>query len=102
MLRTGMFQQAVFVDYAAAQSHDPVSVAVSTISTVLGESFLDADAVTEALRTTPTLLILDNLETLSSLALHSRASDDAPQGSALESQASAPVSASDQRGVSPR
>lgn len=70
LLQTGMFQQAVFVDYANAQSDDPVSVAVSTISSVLEESFIDADAVTEGLNSTPTLLILDNLETLDEEPLH--------------------------------
>ncbi|MEO1528223.1 MAG: tetratricopeptide repeat protein [Planctomycetota bacterium] len=64
LLQTGMFQQAVFIDYANAQSDDPVSVAVSTISSVLEESFIDADAVTGELKSTATLLILDNLETL--------------------------------------
>lgn len=70
LLQTGMFQQAVFIDYANAQSDDSVSVAVSTISSVLEESFIDADAVTEGLKSTPTLMILDNLETLDDEPLH--------------------------------
>ena len=41
--RTGMFERVVFVDYAQVQSSDPVSVAVSTISTVLEDSLPDAD-----------------------------------------------------------
>lgn len=64
LLRTGMFRQAVFVDYAGVQSHDALAVAVSTISVVLEETFLNADAVTDALRRTPTLVILNNLETI--------------------------------------
>ncbi|WP_158521013.1 CHAT domain-containing tetratricopeptide repeat protein [Fuerstiella marisgermanici] len=64
LLRTGMFHQAVFIDFASVQSADPVSVAVSTISATVEETLIDADAVTQTLQDTPTLVILDNLETL--------------------------------------
>ncbi|MEO1149247.1 MAG: CHAT domain-containing protein, partial [Cyanobacteria bacterium J06638_22] len=62
--RTGMFQRICFVDYNAFQGEDAVSLAVAALSTVLEQSLLDADAATAALHRTPTLLILDNLETL--------------------------------------
>ncbi len=44
-------------------------MAVSTIGSVLQRSLIDADAATEALRETPTLVILDNLEAVSADAL---------------------------------
>ncbi|MBF0375450.1 MAG: CHAT domain-containing protein [Alphaproteobacteria bacterium] len=62
--RTGLFQRVCFVSYANFQGLDPVDLAVSTMATVLNESLIDADAATRALAATPTLLILDNLESL--------------------------------------
>ena len=72
LLRTGQFQRVVFVDYSKAQGHDAVAVAVSTISTVLDRSLVDAKAATEALQNDniSTLIILDNLETVASDALN--------------------------------
>lgn len=64
LLRTGMFQAAVFVSYARIQAADAVAVAVSTIGSVLGESLPEAAAAGQALAGTPTLVILDNLEAL--------------------------------------
>ena len=64
LLRTGMFEHAVIVYYARVQSRDSVAVAVSTIGSVLGETLIDAAAAEKALRKTPTLVILDNLEAL--------------------------------------
>ncbi len=64
LVRTGRFQRAVFVDYSQVQAEDACSVAVSTIGSVLQRSLIDADAATEALRETPTLVVLDNLESL--------------------------------------
>jgi tetratricopeptide (TPR) repeat protein len=43
---------------------DAVGLAVSTLATVLDKSLLDVSAASQALREMPTLLILDNLETL--------------------------------------
>jgi tetratricopeptide (TPR) repeat protein len=48
---------------------DAVSVAVSTLATVVNESLLDEKAATHALKKTATLLILDNLEALTPKAL---------------------------------
>jgi tetratricopeptide (TPR) repeat protein len=72
LLRTGRFQRAVFVDYSKAQGHDAIAVAVSTISTVIDRSLVDAKAATEALQNDniPTLIILDNLETVAADALN--------------------------------
>nr|VFK41787.1 MAG: Tetratricopeptide repeat-containing protein [Candidatus Kentron sp. SD]VFK49362.1 MAG: Tetratricopeptide repeat-containing protein [Candidatus Kentron sp. SD] len=67
LVRTGLFDRAVFVDYAGVQATDARAVAVSTMSTVLEESLLDADAATAALGKIPTLVILDNLEALREL-----------------------------------
>jgi tetratricopeptide (TPR) repeat protein len=64
LYRTGMFQKVCFVDYAAFQGVDAVALAVSTLATVLDKSLVDAAAASQALREMPTLLILDNLETL--------------------------------------
>ncbi len=69
LCRTRMFQQACFVDYAAFQGIDAVGLAVSTLGTVLEQSFLDAEAVTAYLtsrRGESLLLILDNLEAIAS------------------------------------
>jgi tetratricopeptide (TPR) repeat protein len=62
LTRTGLFQAAVILRYNAIPSSDAVGVAVSTLGSVLGESLIDADAATAALRQTATLMILDNLE----------------------------------------
>lgn len=70
LLRTGLFKRVCFVDYHAFQGVDAVGLAVSTLATVLDESLPDADAATAALRRAPTLLILDNLETLEEGALN--------------------------------
>ncbi|MEM9272541.1 MAG: CHAT domain-containing protein [Cyanobacteria bacterium P01_F01_bin.143] len=68
LTRTGMFAQVCFVDYAAFQGIDAVGLAVITLGTVLNQSFIDADAVTEYLQAQnlKLLLILDNLETIAS------------------------------------
>ena len=64
LTRTGLFQGAVFVDYARYQGRDAVHYAVTCIGSVLDESPADADAATQVLGQTPTLVILDNLEAL--------------------------------------
>ena len=62
LTRTKMFEAAVFVDYSRVQAADALSVAVSNIGSVLGQSLIDANAAREALKQTPTLVVLDNLE----------------------------------------
>jgi hypothetical protein len=62
---TKMFEKVCFVDYAAFAGVDAVGLAVSTLATVLEKNLIDAAAATQALRNQPTLLILDNLESLS-------------------------------------
>jgi tetratricopeptide (TPR) repeat protein len=64
-----MFKYVVYVDYGNCQILDPVSVAISMISEVLQKNLLDVEAVTQAFRRVPTLLILDNLD-LQQTALH--------------------------------
>uniref|UniRef100_UPI004057A5F9 CHAT domain-containing protein n=1 Tax=Candidatus Electronema sp. TaxID=2698783 RepID=UPI004057A5F9 len=64
LLRTGLFKRACFVSYAAYQGSDPVSLAISTMSAALQESLVDDAAAKESLKRVPTLLILDNLESL--------------------------------------
>lgn len=67
LLRTGLFQRAVFVNSA---SRDAVAVAVAALAVVLQHSLSDADAATAALRNAPPcLIILDNLESLEPAAL---------------------------------
>jgi tetratricopeptide (TPR) repeat protein len=63
--RTGMFEKVCFVDYAAFAGVDALGLAVSTLATVLEKNLIDPAAATQALRNQPTLLILDNLESLS-------------------------------------
>jgi hypothetical protein len=60
----GFFQSVCFVDYASFQGVDAVGLAMSTLATVLDKSLVDAQAVTAALAQQPTLLILDNLESI--------------------------------------
>ena len=67
--QTGLFQRVCFVDYAQFQGVDAVSLAVAALATVLEQSLIDADAAKDALRATPTLLILDNLESLDAAPL---------------------------------
>nr|VFK22824.1 MAG: Tetratricopeptide (TPR) repeat [Candidatus Kentron sp. LFY] len=69
LLGAGLFERAVFVDYAQIQAADARAVAVGAIGSVLEESLIDAAAATEALRQTSTLVILDNLEAVSQAAL---------------------------------
>ncbi len=69
LVRTGRFARAVFVDYAQVQGADARSIAVSTMSSVIEKSLIDADAATDALCETATLVILDNLEAVSADAL---------------------------------
>ena len=61
---TGLFKCVVFIDFANYQGVDPVSLAVSMIASVLQKQLLNAEAVTQALRRVPTLLIFDNLDAL--------------------------------------
>jgi tetratricopeptide (TPR) repeat protein len=70
LVRTGRFARAVFVDYAQVQAADARSMAVSTMSSVFEHSLTDADAATAALRETPAIVILDNLEAVSADALN--------------------------------
>ncbi len=64
LLRTHLFERVCFISYAAYQGSDPVSMAVSTMSAVMQESLVDAAAAQASLQLCPTLLILDNLESL--------------------------------------
>ncbi|MDM8557467.1 tetratricopeptide repeat protein [Candidatus Parabeggiatoa sp. HSG14] len=58
------FEKVVLVDYKAFQGVDAVSYAVSSLGLVLAESLLDAEAADKALAQVPTLIILDNVESL--------------------------------------
>jgi len=64
LLRNKLFKRACFVSYASYQGLDPVAVAIATMSAVLQESLVDAAAAKASLEHVPTLLILDNLESL--------------------------------------
>jgi tetratricopeptide (TPR) repeat protein len=68
LVRTGLFRRVCFVDYKSFQGIDACGIAVSTLGTALGQTLLDADAATEALRATPTLVILDNVEAVQATA----------------------------------
>ena len=64
LVRSGMFRQCCFVNFAAFQGVDPVAFAVSSLSVALDRSLIDAAAAEAALAEVPTLVILDNLESL--------------------------------------
>jgi hypothetical protein len=64
LVRTGLFDGAVFVNYAETPGRDAVAVAVAALSAGLGESLTDAAAATVALGRVRCLVILDNLEIL--------------------------------------
>jgi tetratricopeptide (TPR) repeat protein len=70
LCQTGMFEAVCFIDYASFQGVDAVGLAVSTLATVLQVSLIDVDATTTVLGQKPTLLILDNLETIDKAPLH--------------------------------
>jgi tetratricopeptide (TPR) repeat protein len=78
LLRTGLFRAAVFVNYASVQTSDALGAAVANIGTVLGETLIDAGAATAALKQTPTLIILDNLEALAPESLRALLSAAVP------------------------
>lgn len=63
--RNGMFDRVVFVSFAQYQGGNAVEQAVATIGTALGQSLIDGEAVRDVFVATPTLMILDNLESLS-------------------------------------
>lgn len=67
--RKRWFQKVVLVDYKAFQGIDAVSYAVSSIGLVLAQNLLDAQAANQALAQIPTLLILDNVESLAPATL---------------------------------
>ena len=69
LTRTGFFSAAVRVDYARVQAEDAAAVAVNNIGSVRGATLGGAEEATAALRETPTLVILDNLEALGPDAL---------------------------------
>ena len=69
LYRTGLFEKVCFVDYDAFQGVDAVGWAVSTLATVLDKSLVKVQAATAALAQQPTLLILDNLEAITTKSL---------------------------------
>jgi len=70
LCQTGLFEAVCFIDYASFQGTDAVSLAVSTLATVLEISLIDLEASRDAMLRVSTLLILDNLETLDQAPLH--------------------------------
>lgn len=69
LVRTGQFQAAVFVDYSQIRPADAAAVARNEIGRVLDRTFSEDRETLAALRATPTLIILDNLEALAPDAL---------------------------------
>jgi len=68
--QTGLFEAVCFIDYASFQGTDAVSLAVSTLATVLEISLINVEASRDAMHRVSTLLILDNLETIDQAPLH--------------------------------
>ncbi len=69
LLLTGPWCRAILIDYAQVQSDDALGVALSTIGAVLGETLDSPEAAGRALAARPSLLILDNLETVPAAGL---------------------------------
>ena len=69
LVRTGLFRAAAFVSYAGFQGIDAVAVARNEMGAALNVTLVDTAAATQALQKTPTLVILDNLESLAADAL---------------------------------
>jgi len=65
----GWFEKVVLVDYKAFQGVDAVGYAVSSLGVVLAESLVDAEAAHKVLAQVPTLIILDNVESLAAVPL---------------------------------
>jgi len=65
----GWFKKVVLVDYKAFQGVDAVSYAVSSLGLILAESLFNAEVAKKALAKTPTLIILDNVESLAAATL---------------------------------
>jgi tetratricopeptide (TPR) repeat protein/CHAT domain-containing protein len=66
-IRTGLFKRSGFVSFSGFQNletADALRYAVAVLGQELGENFLDEEAVRTYLQSTPTLIILDNLEAL--------------------------------------
>jgi hypothetical protein len=85
----GQVRTGGLVDYSQVQAEDARSVAVSTIGSVLQRSLIDADAATEALRKTPTLVILDNLEAVARPARRGSPDPAAPDPAKIPAPAAA-------------
>uniref|UniRef100_UPI00405717C7 tetratricopeptide repeat protein n=1 Tax=Candidatus Electronema sp. TaxID=2698783 RepID=UPI00405717C7 len=64
LLRTKLFQRACLVRFDSYQGSDPVAKAVAEMRVVFKENLVDDQALQASLEQTPTLLILDNLESL--------------------------------------
>ncbi|MGA1408504.1 MAG: tetratricopeptide repeat protein [Prochlorotrichaceae cyanobacterium] len=62
LCRTGCFETACFVDFASFQGVDALGLTLSTLGTVLNQSFVDAAAARQALTQRAVVLVLDNLE----------------------------------------
>lgn len=80
LYQAGKFQQVCFVNYAAFMGIDAVGWAIRALSQVLDKCLDDVTAVSDALRETSTLLILDNVETLQKIPFQN---DNAGQVSSL-------------------
>lgn len=65
LCQTGMFKKVCFIDYVGFQSVGAVELLISTLGTVLNQSFVDVQAAKVSLEQIPTLLVLSNLQALS-------------------------------------
>ncbi|MBU1172464.1 MAG: tetratricopeptide repeat protein [Proteobacteria bacterium] len=64
LLCTGMFESCCFISFATYQGVDPVAFCTRALSDILYRNLMDAQTVIEALTDRPTLIILDNVESL--------------------------------------
>lgn len=71
LYRTNMFKQVCLISYAAFQSVDVVGFAIKTLEKVFNQNLGDVETTTQALQKQPTLLILDNLESLEEMIPYS-------------------------------
>lgn len=64
LLGTGTFESCCFISFANYQGLDPVAFCTGVLSGTLDRSLIDVRTVKEALAEKPTLLIMDNVESL--------------------------------------
>ncbi len=70
LCRTGLFERACFMSYSNYSGADPVGYFLrNVLKDITGQNCFDIETATQAIAAQPTLIILDNLETLQPRAI---------------------------------